>query len=167
MILLLLRCSIIGLLALIGFQDFKFRGVSWYLFPLLGLSLYWLNPSFSPDQGFLNVGFVLAVFMLLTVWFSLKEARAVNLLGNYMGLGDFLFLLCLSFYFSTGNFFLFYTLSLLLIVIGVSVYVRIKRPLEFTIPLAGLQGFVLMACLLIGWIAGIEIGNVHLISLPL
>lgn len=167
MMVFVLRFAIIGLLALIGFQDFKFRGISWYLFPLLAALLFLLNPDFLPMQGFTNVSFVLGVFLLLTLWFSLREGRLVNLLAGHMGLGDFLFLLCLSLYFSVSNFFLFYTLSLLLIALGTAAYKWIWKPAEFTIPLAGLQGAVLMIVLLAGWLTGIEIGNADLIPLAL
>ena len=167
MTIFLLRFLSIVLLGLIGFQDFKYRGVSWYLFPLLAVFLYALNPMFLPEQGVINVSFVLVIFALLTLWFSLRKGRLVNLLEQHIGMGDFLFLFCLSFYFSPGNFFLFYTLSLLVIVLSLLLYRWFSRALEMTVPLAGLQGMVLIGVLSTGWIMGVETGNADFISLLL
>ncbi len=83
----------------------------------------------------------------------------VNLTRRHLGIGDVLFLLCLAFFFSPVNFFLFYLMSLLLICMGTGAYLLLCKPANFSIPLAGLQGFVFILLLLASWIWKTELGN--------
>lgn len=154
-----MRAILILILMGMGIQDFKFRAISWYLFPLLVAALLVMNRSFSLNDCFINFGFIALVFVLLTGWFSIKEGSMVNLTERHLGIGDILFLLCLAFFFSPINFFLFYLCSLLLIAVGTGLYLLIAKPENFTIPLAGLQAFVFIALLTAGWIMNIDIGK--------
>nr|WP_162989044.1 hypothetical protein [Pedobacter schmidteae] len=152
--------AILGLILIgMGIQDFKFRAISWYLFPLLTGCLLLINPSFSINACLINLGFIAFVFVLLTGWFSLREGSMVNLTQRHLGIGDILFLLCLAFFFSPVNFFLFYLSSLLLVAIGTGLYLILAKPENFSIPLAGLQGLVLIVMLTAGWIWNIDISN--------
>lgn len=154
-----IRFALVLVLLVMGIQDFRFRAISWYLFPTLAVMLLLTNPSFSWYSSFVNVGFIACVFILLTGWFSLRNGTLVNLTRQHLGIGDILFLLSLAFFFSPVNFFLFYLISLLLIAIGTGLYLVLYRPKDFSIPLAGLQGFVLTAVLMVSWIGKIDISN--------
>lgn len=156
---ILMKLSLILILLVMGIQDLKYRAISWYLFPALAIILLVINPSFTIYSCLLNMGFVAIVLVLLTGWFSLKQGRLVNLTRRHLGIGDVLFLLCLAFFFSPVNFFLFYLLSLLLIGMGTGLYLALGKPVNFTVPLAGLQGFVLLLLLLACWIWKTEPGN--------
>jgi hypothetical protein len=147
-----------------GYQDFKYRGISWYSFPLLCLLLICINPHFNSSSMLWNLGFIVLVFSLLTLWFSIRTGAPVNFLDSYIGLGDVLFLVCLSVYFSPMNFFLFYLTSLLLIAVATLFYQLSNKKDHFTVPLAGLQGIGLLLLLLFSWVKGIEISEVDLVS---
>lgn len=155
----LIKAIVIVILMAMGLQDFKFRAISWYLFPALALGLLLMNPAFSLYSCFINFGFVALVFVLLTGWFSLRSGSLVNLTQRHLGIGDVLFLLCLAFFFSPLNFFLFYLLSLLSISIGTGLYLLAFKPKDFTIPLAGLQGLTLAAVLVICWFLNIDLSH--------
>ncbi|MBB5440952.1 Flp pilus assembly protein protease CpaA [Pedobacter sp. AK017] len=156
---ILIRLLLLLILLVMGIQDMKFRAISWYLFPVLAIVLLLLNPSLSLQNCLLNIGFVAFVLVLLTAWFSLKQGSMVNLTRRHLGMGDILFLLCLALFFSPVDFFLFYLFSLLLICMGTGAYLLLRRPANFTIPLAGLQGFVLILLLLASWIWKTAPGN--------
>lgn len=160
----LIKTVAVLILTVMGIQDFKFRAISWYLFPALALCLLLINPSFSLYNCFVNFGFVALVFVLLTGWFSLKSGSLVNLTQKHLGIGDILFLLCLAFFFSPLNFFFFYLLSLLIVCIGTGFYLLAFKPETFTIPLAGLQGQVLTAVLLISWYLNTDPGNANFLT---
>jgi len=157
---LLLQSSIVLVLLAIAAQDFKYRAVSWYLFPVLIAFLCAYVYPFDVIDIVINIGFILLVFALLTLWFSLLHGRPLNLFKEHLGLGDVLFLLCLSVYFTPANFFLFYLCSLILICIGTGFYFLIRKAEQFTVPLAGLQGMILMILMAGGWMFGLEIGHI-------
>lgn len=161
--LFLIKAAVVLILLVMGIQDFKFRAISWYLFPALTLCLLLINPSFSLYSCFVNICFVAFVFVLLTGWFSLRSGSLVNLTQRHLGIGDILFLLCLAFFFSPLNFFLFYLSSLLVVSIGTGLYLLVFKPDGFTIPLAGLQGLVLMAALLCSWIWNIQLADSNIL----
>lgn len=152
------------ILLLIFYQDIKYRAVTWYLFPWLALSLVSVSQRFELQNSLINAGFVLSVFIILSIWFSLKDGKIVNLFERHIGLGDLLFLISISAYFSIPAFFFFYLLSLVLIVIGHIIYTISKRSKPETIPLAGLQSLFLLSYLIVCWTSSIEISITELIE---
>jgi hypothetical protein len=157
-----LRLCIAAVLIAICIQDLYQRRVSWYLFPALAMLLFMGNAGITATDMLINAGFILLVFSMLSLWFSVRLRRPVNLFKEHIGLGDLLLLLCLVVYFTPVNFFLFYLASLFVISAGAGIYLALKKPGSFTIPLAGLQGLILLLLLLGGWITGLEIGNADL-----
>lgn len=143
--LLLTDILITILLAAIFVQDIKSRAVYWFLFPLLALSfILWQSLKhhswavFGYDQV-INLGFLLLQLLTVSLWFSVKHKQWVNITSHLLGWGDILFLVSLAFYFSFLNFFAFYIISL----IGVLLLWLSTRRVFFKntnhIPLAGLQ----------------------------
>jgi len=146
-------------LMVITFQDFKFRAVSWFAFPLLFILLWFGNSRFELLSLGFNLGFIALNFLLLLVFFSLKQRKLVNLFGEYIGAGDLLMLLCLAVWFPFLNFFAFYFISLLLVTAGAGLYIFFQRPTKFTVPLAGLQSGMLLFLVIVNWSAGMEINT--------
>ena len=132
-------------------QDFRYRAISWYAFPLLALFLLLENLQLSLTEVGLNLGFILLNYALTTAMISLKYGRIVNLMNQHIGVGDLLMLFCLALYFPALNFFLFYLGSLLLIAIGSGLYIIFNRPKAYTVPLAGLQSILLLFLMLSAW----------------
>lgn len=139
--------SIAILLSLIIFyQDMKERAVSWFLFPALAVSIFLLtifknNFEIILSNILFNLGFIALQIISLTLWISFKNKRFVNIFTNYFGVGDLLFFIAISSYFSPVNFVLFFVISLLsILVLWIFVSKRIR---ERNIPLAGLMSAVM------------------------
>jgi hypothetical protein len=143
-------------LGYIAFQDFKYRAVYWFLFPGLSLLLYYMK---YPKAGNLltlqdaiyALSFLAVQLIILFLYFTVKNRKAVNILKSHLGLGDVLFLVAISFYLSPVNYLLFYVFSLLLIIIYVLMLNLTRKKME-QIPLAGLQA-IFFTLLLVAEIA--------------
>lgn len=145
---LLLQFATVVILIMMTMQDFKYRAISWFLFPLLAVVAILSNSQFNIADGVLNMTFVGLNLALTTLVVSVKHKKFINLFASHLGLGDLFMFLCLSLYFTPLSFFLFYLWSLIFIAISTGIYIMIKRPLQFTVPLAGLQALLLLLHLL-------------------
>ena len=134
---------IIFFLIVIAIQDYKYRGVSWILFPIGFLLLAIKSINFGgltaqTSLFLINIGILLFVFFLLVLYFSFKNKKIVNIVNSYIGIGDLLFLIIIALCFSAINFILFINVSLLLILIS---YLFLSKLLKFDtakVPFAGL-----------------------------
>lgn len=154
-----IRIALVLVLMIMGIQDFKYRGISWCFFPVLAILLWFSNADFILLHFMMNVGFLALIYVLLSVWVSIKEQAFVNLTRLYLGPGDLLFLLCLSLYFPPLSFFLFYSFSLLLISIAYGLYFLLIKSGKGTIPLAGIQGIILLFAMIISWYLNIDLSD--------
>jgi hypothetical protein len=158
---MLAKLVLITCLLLIFYQDLRYRAVYWILFPMVLIALLVLVAQQQPQWKELlfnssyNLAFLLLQFLLLFLYFSLKMRRWVNLTQGYLGWGDILFLLCIAFYLSPANYFLFYLISLLLIVFTTLLIVAFKAKKQIQIPLAGLQSMFFVLLLLADWNSGL------------
>ncbi|WP_428330280.1 hypothetical protein [Mucilaginibacter sp.] len=145
---LLLRCLIVLVLLLVFVQDQRSRAVHWLLFPLL-VVLFWALKGFRWDWQpvAINLALLALQLALLSLYFSLRHGRLVNVTDGMLGWGDLLFLAATAFYFSVLNFLLFYILSL---VIVLTVWL-LWKPASKEIPLAGHQALLLAVLLLTTW----------------
>lgn len=145
--------SILILLGFIIYEDFKFRAVTWYLFPLLALiilieDIVVYTSVMSLHIFAINFLFILVQLIAVTFYLSIKNKKWVWIWEHYLGLGDILFLLILCLFFSPLNLIVFYLGSLLLTVIAVLLLRKIY-PSFAIIPLAGLQsGFLAVLIIL-------------------
>lgn len=140
------------LLFLAFYQDWKYRAISWLIFPgvlLCAATLFWVNEN-EVEILLFNIVFLAVIFGVLFLYISVKRQRWVNLFKADIGLGDLLFLIAVSPLFSDRNFILFFISGMLFSgLIHVVVSLRHKNP---KIPLAGylalyiigLQGFSLL-----------------------
>jgi hypothetical protein len=134
---------IILFLMIVLFQDLKYRAISWIFFPI-GFLLFVFKSftygSFS-NQSILigvNFGVCLLIFLFLTIYFSIKEKKVINIVDKYIGKGDLFFVLIVSVGFSTINFILFINISLFLILLFYGVFVIFSKTRNDKIPFAGL-----------------------------
>jgi hypothetical protein len=160
MLTLCINLSTILLLTLMTYQDIKYRAITWYAFPLLAVALFVLDRQATALEILVNIGFVTFNYISATLIVSLRYGRLINLLEAHIGLGDILLLVCLAFYFPPINFFVFYFSSLLLISLGAGIYIKLKNPPYFTVPLAGLQSGLLGCLILFSLTSGISLNNV-------
>jgi hypothetical protein len=140
--------GIITVLLLLFYQDLRNRHVHVFLFPPLFGLLFWYKEAwlYSIDLLF-NIGFVLLVMLLLSVYVSLKNKEITNPFKNYFGLGDLLFLVAIT-PISKINSFMFIFIAGTLFVLVTHLIVNSFIPSE-TIPYAGYFSIFLIALLLL------------------
>jgi hypothetical protein len=118
---LLLRIFILLALLTVTVQDIKSRLVYWVLFPLLIVLLLilrlWQGQPISEiwQSVAINSGFLILVIAILTVAYSIKNKRMVNITNELLGWGDVLLLISVTCYLSVLNFLFFYIVSLILV----------------------------------------------------
>jgi hypothetical protein len=99
----------------------------------------------------INLGFLALQILLLSVYFSVKNKRLINIFDGLLGLGDILFLLSITVYLSVLNFLFFYIISLILILLTWLIGQIISDKKSKEIPLAGMQAFILIVFLTCDW----------------
>jgi hypothetical protein len=149
---LLLKILATGILGLIAWQDLKRKSVLLIVFPIGFMMFFTIGLLELVIEEYLknilvNLLFVLLLFNLSNLYFSLINRKLTNIINNYFGMGDLLFLFILSVVFSPVNFFLFITGSLLLILLVYAI-VRLFHYKNKNIPLAGLLSFFLMGIMI-------------------
>ena len=88
--------AFIAILVLCFYQDVRFRGIHWFVFPLVlmgSIALNWDNLNLITMAY--NAGFLTVLLLGLTVYLSLKEQRLVNVTDGYFATGDILFLVAM------------------------------------------------------------------------
>ncbi|OFX21550.1 MAG: hypothetical protein A2041_02505 [Bacteroidetes bacterium GWA2_31_9b] len=144
----IVKVLFILLLLFITFQDFRYKAVSWILFPIgfitAGIITYVEIPFsdilYNSIINSLFIAFQMAVILVFS-WIKFKQVK--NIFSQIFGLGDLLFLVMICPLFSPINFVFFYILSLAfsLLVYLILKYLKIYN--DTKIPLAGFQSFFL------------------------
>jgi hypothetical protein len=149
---------IIAVLCLIFVQDLLARSVYWFLFPVLLLlllaeDLFKKHRSFEDivQTGLINCAFLLLQFLLLSLYFTLKNKRWVNMTAELLGWGDILLLLCVAFYLPVLSFLFFYMVSLVTSLLAWVIWQVAMSGKDKHIPLAGLQAAFLSILLIMDW----------------
>lgn len=153
---MLLNSLLLVLLLFLFYQDMRYRAVYWILFPSLLIVVIILSVRSLGIVSVLlntvyNLGFIFIQLFLVSLYFSLKEKKLVNITREHLGWGDVLFLLCVSFYFSPANYVIFYISSLFLIALTALLLVRGNSRKVLKVPLAGLQSLFFMLLWLADW----------------
>ncbi|WP_124582128.1 hypothetical protein [Pedobacter sp. KBW06] len=127
----------------------RYRAVYWICFPILAILLFGLKYSLTglwdalTETGY-GLLFLLIQLLFLWVYFSVKNRKVVNLTNDYLGWGDILFLIVITFYLSPGNYVLFYIGSLILVLLySIGMGGLQAKKSNKHIPLAGLQAMLL------------------------
>ncbi len=137
-------------LIVIVFQDFKQRQISWFLIPLAltGVLIRSMTSENNNLNNFLfNITFISVQLVLLTIYFSIKNKKFLNIIDTCLGLGDVLFFVVVSAFFSPLNFIVFYVCSMILTLTGIIVYNLLSKKRTKDIPLAGAMAVVLIVLL--------------------
>lgn len=88
--------TIILLFLLIFYQDLRFRGIHWIVFPALLLcSVLLKKENLNIEMILFNLGFLATLLLLLTFYLSIKFQRFVDITKGFFSLGDILFLIAL------------------------------------------------------------------------
>lgn len=154
---LVIKILTLIVLLLIFVQDVKERSVYWFLFPVLVMLFFLthlLEHHLFADTWLpvlINISFLALQFVLVSVYFSVKNKGWVNITTDLLGLGDILFLVSLAFYLSVLNFLFFYIVSLIVVLLVWVFWQAIAKEKGKQIPLAGLQALVFIAFLTCAW----------------
>lgn len=145
---LLLQLFTLICLGFICYQDIRYRAVYWICFPVLCVLLFFLKENHSGIKDSLTdtvygMLFFGAQLLLLWIYFSIKHKKSVNITRQYLGWGDILFLIVITFYLSPVNYILFYVGSLILVLIYTLTRQFLIQKDNPEIPLAGLQALLL------------------------
>lgn len=141
-------------LGCVTFQDLKQRRISWFLIPLLliGFVTKGILVSDAPDNllkdSLINFSFIGIQLLLLTLYFSIKNKRPINIVNTYLGIGDILFFIAICAAFSPLNFIAFYVISMLITLVSVVFYSVISGKEIGEIPLAGIMALVMSILML-------------------
>lgn len=128
----------IGLLVIVV-QDVQERAISWWTIPwvlVAGLWQAWTYPFWEWRWLVVNLLFVGIQWLGVSLYFSMKHRRWVDVTQHYLGIGDVLFFVAITPLFSPLHFCCFFIGALLLILLGVGLYRLMGASLK-TIPLAG------------------------------
>ena len=149
----IIKILLIALLALLTYQDFRHRAISWIgpvaVFCLLVFKgLLTLSFSKLGSDFLINELILFVQFSILIIYFRMKGYSFKGFWKNVMGTGDLLFLVCISAAFAPVNFILFLLAGLVFTMIGYGIMILLKIGKEKPIPFAGLLA-VFMIFLLI------------------
>jgi hypothetical protein len=146
---------------LMGYQDFKHRAITWYLFPILFGLLFmrqiFVNSQLMPDllwNILLNIFLIVLIICITSIYFLFKGFSLKSFFTTKIGIGDLLFFICITPQFDILNlcFFLIFgsVISLLyqITTLGLSKYFKLKY--TSSIPYAGILALLLIPVLLIG-----------------
>lgn len=135
MVLVLLAMGLLVIMV----QDIQVRAISWWTIPwVLLASLFhaWGDVFWEWRWLLINWLFVGVQGLGVSLYFSMKHRRWVDITEQYLGIGDVLFFLAIAPLFSPLHFCCFFIGALLLILMGVGL-ARLGRGALETIPLAG------------------------------
>lgn len=167
---MLLYFLIISLLLLIAYQDFKYRYIN--VWPLVFLMSFALTLGIQSiglvavvKNALINGAFIGLQLLGVSLYFSIKAKRLINITSEQIGWGDILFFLPLTCLLGFEWFVFFYISSLILILIF---YLILKMTFVLkneTIPLAGGQALCLIVLGLAKWLIGFNLyGKLTLLS---
>ena len=121
---------------IILFQDLKYRGVHWLLFPiLLAASLFFSKENLSIEIALYNLGFLLILLLTLTLYLSLRNGKLVIVTKGFFSWGDILFLVAIIPLFDLQTYMLFFTAGTILALI-LHLIASMLKP-QKTLPYAG------------------------------
>jgi hypothetical protein len=147
------------LLLIIIYQDFKNRTIWWGLIPLLTVVIAIIG--FHTINHYLwriwlvNGLFFSLQLLVLTIYFSVKNKQLINITNKQLGLGDILFFIPLSGFFSLSKLIPF----LIIILLGSIIAVLILPKHRQNIPLAGVIAVGLIVVLILEWLNMIGINR--------
>lgn len=134
-------------LLFIIYEDFRGRAIHWYWIALL-LLISLLGFPWRVEWIGVNVLLVGFQMSVLSLYFSWKAGKWVNIINRYLGLGDLLFFLPLCVLFAPANFIFFFIFSLVLSLCSHLVLQYFLPQTKPTIPLAAYMAIALIAVLL-------------------
>jgi hypothetical protein len=146
---------LIPLIAII-YEDFKYRAIHWWWLITISVMSFFLKDVYL-NVVILNLSFICIQLLGVTLYFSIKHGRFINLTNSFIGIGDILFFLSISFCLNPLEFIHFHIYSMIFALIGYTILKKIIEPKYTTIPLAGWMSIFLSICVIIDWLLDYKI----------
>lgn len=146
-------------LLVVIYQDFRYLSISWWVFPCLFIlaaiqGVQQIGLLQLASMAGINLLFIGLLVLMLTLYFSIKEKKLVNLTNNYLGFGDILFFIFLALSFDPLVFFIFFITSTLIILFFFLLIKLLKFYKTNRVPLAGAMSIVYLLFLLMSFQLG-------------
>jgi hypothetical protein len=129
---------LLSFLLLVAFyEDWRYRAITWLVFPLLAIVTLLIFMDLSGNWKVLgsNLIFIGAVMISLIAYVSVKSRAITNIFVHHFGIGDLLFLVAVAPLFAADNFVLFFISGMMFS--GLVHFFTGNRITAKTIPLAG------------------------------
>lgn len=129
-------------------EDFRFRSIHWLNIAalvaadILGIIFHAFN--FCLQDFIINLTFLAIQYIALTLYFSIKQGRLINVTRAHIGSGDIMYLLVLSPVFSPTAYVIFTLGSLIIAILGVLMYQWRSGRAVHEIPLASFMAIWLL-----------------------
>ena len=129
-------------LASIIWQDFKYRALTWWILPVLGIlaignALFKIPLSKLALSTLYNLGIIFLQMTIVFTYFFLRGKSFKGILNQYLGIGDIIFLIILCFIFSPVNYIVFCTISFIIVLLFSIILLNVLPKKDNRIPLAG------------------------------
>ncbi|SEK54749.1 hypothetical protein [Parapedobacter koreensis] len=151
---MVLWAMVIGILALVVWQDFTHRAVYVWIFPLLAVLAIAHSIMLQVfSLAFILTNLIIVVIQLCVLNILLYGKRKKWLMHGeqWLGWGDVAFFAVLTCCFSTVNFILFYVVSLIIVLLATLLAIAVGCRMK-NIPLAGGQAALLAMVLLADYV---------------
>lgn len=131
------------ILCILSFEDFKRHAISWYYLPILFVLLFIASLQYLSFKALLisialNLVIIAFIYLMLVLYFSVKNRKIIFNINQYLGIGDTLFILCLLPSFSAINYVFYLVFGLFVaLILGLIYQIRTKQK---EIPLVGFLG---------------------------
>ncbi|MFT5819683.1 MAG: hypothetical protein ACI8ZM_000908 [Crocinitomix sp.] len=149
---------VLALLLIIAFvQDWKYRAISWVVFPLLltvAGFIFW-QADLSKLTLVFNLVFLIIVIGTLFLYVSFKRGKLSNIFKADLGLGDVLFLIAITPLFMDRNFILFFITGM--IVSGLVHLAIAGGKKNVKIPLAGYLAIYIIGLKSFGFVSNTDL----------
>jgi hypothetical protein len=140
----------------IVYEDFKYRAIHWWWVASIAVLGFGLG-KVSLKILFLNTGFIVVQLLMVSVYFSMKNRKFINITHNFLGWGDILFFLSMAFWLSPLDFIHFNLYALLFTLIGFIIVNNITHTPIITVPLAGWMSIFGIIYFALDWFIGYNI----------
>jgi len=140
----------IGLLAVIIFQDFKYRQIFWLTLPVLfliftGQSIFFNGLKYAALYFMVNFCFLVFIFLSGVLLVAVaKKASLPETFKTFTGIGDVLFFLVVCTAFSPFMYLAYCGLSALVAISGYLLYNSLVKNVQISSPFAGVMALLLV-----------------------
>jgi hypothetical protein len=150
---IIITLGLLVLLVVSVYQDFRFRAISWIVFPLLACLNFlvtWIGFGIihAVENTLYSSCFIILQLSLVSAYYSIKHGKFILIINEFIGLGDILFLFSITPLFPFTLFVLFLILALSLILLIYGNKTLFNKNTKIPVPMAGLLAMALFFALL-------------------